>query len=392
VQEVGALDATRDGTVSCHSPETVGRLELEVYPPALHLTATVERLDCHVDAVVKAVALGGEAAQQRLLLGIVRAQVGQHVLPRAPLALEVEVELAGGHLPDGVAAAHQARAIELGLYATNMPVAVGGLGCTTLQQVLVQEQCGRATNGLAWVMATPPQWWVDVATDHQRERWLLPAVRGERTECLAMTEPQAGSDVRGMKASAVLKGDDVVIKITTDEDEELHLHGYDKSVELKKDQPAELSFNANLTGRENVLLGGLAVFLVGSAACSGAWSMVALIAFRALQGIGAGAIQATVQTVAGDLYPMRERGRVQGWLASVWAVAAVAGPTLGGLFADYASWRWIFLINLPIGAVALALASRALREDAPAAGPRHVDVAGGVLVTAAAMAAMDLPR
>jgi EmrB/QacA subfamily drug resistance transporter len=139
---------------------------------------------------------------------------------------------------------------------------------------------------------------------------------------------------------------------------------------------------ADTRGRKPVLLFGIVVFLVGSLACAGAWSMVALIAFRALQGIGAGAIQATVQTVAGDLYPMRERGRVQGWLASVWAIAAVAGPTLGGLFADYASWRWIFLINLPIGAFALALVVRFLHE-APADGRRHrVDYAGSALILA----------
>jgi MFS family permease len=110
--------------------------------------------------------------------------------------------------------------------------------------------------------------------------------------------------------------------------------------------------------------------------------MVALIAFRALQGIGAGAIQATVQTVAGDLYSLRERGRVQGWLSSVWAVAAVAGPTLGGLFADYVSWRWIFLINLPIGAVALTLIVRFLHE-APAVARRHrIDYGGSALILA----------
>jgi MFS family permease len=108
--------------------------------------------------------------------------------------------------------------------------------------------------------------------------------------------------------------------------------------------------------------------------------MVALIVFRAVQGIGAGAIQATVQTVAGDLYSLEERGRVQGWLSSVWAVAAVAGPTLGGVFADYASWRWIFLVNLPIGAVAVVLVARFLHE-VPAAGRRHrLDVAGSALI------------
>ena len=139
---------------------------------------------------------------------------------------------------------------------------------------------------------------------------------------------------------------------------------------------------ADLYGRKPILLGGIVVFLAGSALCSAAWSMVALIVFRALQGIGAGAIQATVQTVAGDLYSLEERGRVQGWLSSVWAVAAVAGPTLGGLFADYATWRWIFLINLPIGAVALTLIVRFLHE-APAAGRQHrIDWAGSASILA----------
>jgi EmrB/QacA subfamily drug resistance transporter len=139
---------------------------------------------------------------------------------------------------------------------------------------------------------------------------------------------------------------------------------------------------ADVYGRKPVLLVGIVVFLAGSALCSAAWSMVALIAFRALQGIGAGAIQATVQTVAGGRDALRERGRVQGWLSSVWAVAAVAGPTLGGLFADYASWRWIFLINLPIGAVALTLIVRFLHE-ARAPGRRHrIDYAGSTLILA----------
>jgi acyl-CoA dehydrogenase len=98
-------------------------------------------------------------------------------------------------LPKELTAEHQARAIEVGLYATNMPAFVGGPGCSALQQVLVQEQWGRATNGLGWVMATPPQWWTEVATDYQRKRWLLPAVRGEKHEAYAITEEFAGSDV-----------------------------------------------------------------------------------------------------------------------------------------------------------------------------------------------------
>src|SRR3954467_3435672 len=137
---------------------------------------------------------------------------------------------------------------------------------------------------------------------------------------------------------------------------------------------------ADVYGRRPVLLVGIVVFLAGSVLCSAAWSMVVLIVFRGLQGIGAGAIQATVQTVAGDLYSLRERGRVQGWLSSVWAVAAVAGPTLGGLFAAHVSWRWIFLINLPIGAVALTLIVRFLHEGRGPARRHRIDYAGSALI------------
>ncbi len=124
---------------------------------------------------------------------------------------EVEAELAGGILPKELTAEHQARAIELGLYATNMPASVGGPGCTALQQVLVQEQCGRVTNGLGWVMATPPQWWVEVATEYQRERWLMPSVRGEKHEAYAITEEFAGSDVSALQTTARRDGDEYVI-------------------------------------------------------------------------------------------------------------------------------------------------------------------------------------
>jgi len=147
----------------------------------------------------------GLSEQDRRIRDTARAFVDS-VIP-----FEVEAELAGGTLPKEVTAEHQARAIELGLYATNMPTSVGGPGCTALQQVLVQEQTGRATNGLGWVMHTPPQWWVDVATDHQRERWLLPAVRGEKHEAYAITEEFAGSDVSALQATARREGDEYVI-------------------------------------------------------------------------------------------------------------------------------------------------------------------------------------
>ena len=119
---------------------------------------------------------------------------------------------------------------------------------------------------------------------------------------------------------------------------------------------------ADLWGRKPILIVGTIVFLTGSALCAAAWSMVSLIAFRALQGVGAGSIMATVNTLAGDLYDLEERGRVQGWLSSVWGVSAVLGPALGGSLAQYASWRWIFLINLPLGAAAIILIARYLQE------------------------------
>lgn len=145
-------------------------------------------------------------------------------------------------------------------------------------------------------------------------------------------------------------------------------------------------------GRKPVLLAGAALFLLGSLLCAGAWNMAALIAFRVVQGLGGGALQGTVQTLAADLYPLKERPKIQARLSTVWATSAVAGPALGGLLATYADWRWIFLVNLPVGALALWLIARHLREPqrtAPGRRPRidwagalAVFACGGVLLTA----------
>ncbi|MDQ0581506.1 MFS transporter [Streptomyces rishiriensis] len=115
-------------------------------------------------------------------------------------------------------------------------------------------------------------------------------------------------------------------------------------------------------GRKPVLVVGAVLFLLGSLLCALAWNMGALIAFRIVQGLGGGALQGTVQTLAADLYPLKERPKIQSKLSTVWAVSAIAGPGLGGVLAAYADWRWIFLINLPIGAVALWLIVRHLHE------------------------------
>ncbi|MHB9851715.1 MFS transporter [Streptomyces krungchingensis] len=146
-------------------------------------------------------------------------------------------------------------------------------------------------------------------------------------------------------------------------------------------------------GRKPVLVAGSVLFLAGSLLCATAWNMGALIAFRIVQGLGGGALQGTVQTLAADLYPLQERPRIQAKLSTVWATSAVAGPALGGVLAAYADWRWIFLVNLPIGALALWLIVRHLHEPTRErdiarrpridwAGALAVFACGGVLLTA----------
>jgi acyl-CoA dehydrogenase len=120
---------------------------------------------------------------------------------------EEKAELNGGELPPGVTTAQAKRARELGLYATNMPAELGGGGCSALQQVLVQEQMGRVTNALGWVAATPPSWLPPVATRDQLDRYVRPAIEGEREECYAITEEGAGSDVSAIEATARRDGD-----------------------------------------------------------------------------------------------------------------------------------------------------------------------------------------
>src|SRR5579875_2840741 len=127
------------------------------------------------------------------------------------IPFEVQAEACGGRLPAELTAAHARRARELGLYAANMPSELGGGGCTALQQVLIQEQVGRVTNALGWVAATPPSWLPAVATQDQIERYVRPAIAGEREECYAITEEGAGSDVAAIEATARRDGDGYVL-------------------------------------------------------------------------------------------------------------------------------------------------------------------------------------
>jgi multidrug resistance protein len=145
---------------------------------------------------------------------------------------------------------------------------------------------------------------------------------------------------------------------------------------------------SDLFGRKPILLLGIAVFLVGSILCAAAWNMLALIVFRAVQGIGAGAVQPTAMTIVGDIYTVAERARVQGYLASVWAISSVVGPMLGGVFSQLGIWRGVFLINIPLCLLAAWMFNRHFHETIT---PRHRTVdALGALLLASAMTSLVL--
>jgi EmrB/QacA subfamily drug resistance transporter len=139
---------------------------------------------------------------------------------------------------------------------------------------------------------------------------------------------------------------------------------------------------ADVFGRKPVMLVGIGLFLLGSVLCGVAGSMGALIAFRAVQGLGAGAVQPMSMTIVGDLYSLRERAKVQGYIASVWAVSSVVGPTLGGVFSQYVSWRWIFFVNIPLCLVAAAAIALRFHEQVDRRRPR-IDHAGAATLTVA---------
>jgi EmrB/QacA subfamily drug resistance transporter len=137
---------------------------------------------------------------------------------------------------------------------------------------------------------------------------------------------------------------------------------------------------ADSFGRKPVLFFGIATFLIGSVLCGVAWSMPLLIVARAVQGIGAGAVQPISMTMVGDLYTLEERARAQGYVASVWGAASVIGPTLGGLFSEYLSWRLIFFVNLPLGALAVWMLARHFSEKVTRT--KHtMDYAGAATLT-----------
>ena len=138
---------------------------------------------------------------------------------------------------------------------------------------------------------------------------------------------------------------------------------------------------ADTIGRRPVLLVGIGLFFLGSVLSGIAPTMGTLILFRAVQGLGAGALLPVSITIAGDIYSTAERAKAQGYIASVWAVSSVVGPTLGGVFSQFVSWRWIFFVNVPLCVLAVVLLLRNYHEKAGVRTKHRIDIAGGATLT-----------
>lgn len=139
---------------------------------------------------------------------------------------------------------------------------------------------------------------------------------------------------------------------------------------------------ADLFGRKPVFAAGIGLFVLGSILCGAAQSMTGLIGFRALQGFGAGALAPVCFTVIGDLFSGKQRGKMMGVFSSVWSVAGLLGPLIGGYFVDQVSWRWIFYINVPIGIIALLLVVVFLHQPIERQA-KKIDYLGAIMFTIA---------
>ena len=144
---------------------------------------------------------------------------------------------------------------------------------------------------------------------------------------------------------------------------------------------------ADLFGRKRVLFVGIGLFLLGSVTSGAATSMQLLILFRAIQGLGAGAVLPTTTTIIGDIFTLEQRARMQGLFSSVWGVSSVLGPLVGGGLVDAVGWRWIFYLNLPVGLLAVALIGTCFHERSV---PRKhtLDLAGAAYLAAGLTAAL----
>ncbi|MFM9281539.1 MDR family MFS transporter [Paenibacillus jiagnxiensis] len=136
----------------------------------------------------------------------------------------------------------------------------------------------------------------------------------------------------------------------------------------------------DLYGRKPVFLIGCSLFVIGSLLCGLAGSMNQLIVYRAIQGIGAGAVIPVTFTIIGDIYTIEERGRVQGMISSVWGISSLLGPLLGGYVSSYFGWEWIFVFNVPFGILSMFFIARFLREQV-AKRTARIDIAGAVTFT-----------
>jgi EmrB/QacA subfamily drug resistance transporter len=142
---------------------------------------------------------------------------------------------------------------------------------------------------------------------------------------------------------------------------------------------------ADLYGRKPLFLFGSTLFLIGSAACGSAQSMEQLILFRAIQGLGAGAVMPIVLTIIGDIFALEERARMQGFFSGVWGLSSIVGPAVGGLIVDHFSWRWVFYINIPFGIASALLLILYLKENVERK-KRPLDYVGTLTLTGAIVA------
>lgn len=136
---------------------------------------------------------------------------------------------------------------------------------------------------------------------------------------------------------------------------------------------------SDLFGRKPIFIIGIVIFLAGSVLSGFAWSMQSLIAFRVVQGLGAGAVLPLAVTLIGDLYSLEERGRVQGYTGSVWGLSSIVGPLAGALIVQYLDWSWVFWVNVPFGLAAIVLVVTSLHEDVVHKQPK-IDYSGALLL------------